>query len=125
MFGANLLDNNCFSTEYPTGGSWVEAWLRTLSADSCWGANSARRLTLEDLRLYLRAISDHTFPSPGERVQLAGGREVPADLHFLDIMRMVDLVLEDTVLLSTRKGYIGVADEVVGPGDTIVLVSMI
>lgn len=30
---------------YPSGDTWPSAWWRTLCADSCWGANCARRMT--------------------------------------------------------------------------------
>ena len=120
-FGLHITENELFEAEYPTGGTWIEAWLRTLSADCCWGANSARRLTTEDLDFYLDALSGMPIET-GQRVQLAGGRKVLADAHLNDIFRMVYLVQDGRVLFYTRKGYIGVADNVVEIGDVIYLV---
>lgn len=121
LFAADVLGNERLGAEYPTGGTWLEAWLRTLSADSCWGANSARRFTSKDIAFYLAALSG-SADNIGPTVQLAGGREVLAYAHMNDIFRMVDLVQDGRVLFYTYQGYIGVADDVIGTGDTIYLV---
>ena len=121
LFSSDVLANERLDAEYPTGGTWLEAWLRTLSADSCWGANTSRRFTSEDLAFYAEALlgsADETGP----RVQLAGGKEVLADAHLDDILRMVTLIQYEKVLFYTRKGYIGVADDLVEIGDTVYLV---
>ncbi|PVH95817.1 hypothetical protein DM02DRAFT_659793 [Periconia macrospinosa] len=97
-----FLCENLFDTNYPTGDSWIEAWIRTLSADSCWGANSSRRLAQEDYAFYLNAISNETGYNPGQRVQLAGGRQVLADAHLNDIMRFGTMC---KVEIQNRKIY--------------------
>ncbi|KAK7183724.1 hypothetical protein DPSP01_004358 [Paraphaeosphaeria sporulosa] len=121
-FLAILLDEVYSDVDYPTGGTWLMAWLRTLSADSCWGANSARRLSKEDCDFYWSSIFTGSGYAPGQKVRLAGGRLVLADAHLNDIIRMLRLVQEDRRIFYTNNGYIGVADDDIEPGDVVFLV---
>lgn len=125
MIRANFLHDFCGHTSYPTGGSYAEAWIRTLNADSCWGTNSARRLLPEDYDFYFSEISGETVYSPDQRVQLGSRREVLAEAHLNNIVLMRTLVQHGSVLFSTKKGFVGMADEVVEAGDCIYLVSIL
>lgn len=124
-FAAYLMTHNIFDTNYPCGRSWREAWLRTLSADCCWGPNTARRLTSEDVSFFSDSMAEHISDNPHGTVRLADGRQVPADAHLNDMMRMVSCVLDDRVFFYTLKGYIGPAKHVVRPGNRVYLVRIL
>ncbi|KAJ4300764.1 hypothetical protein N0V90_002852 [Kalmusia sp. IMI 367209] len=123
IFAENILSNECYEFTYPSGGSWVEAWLRTLSIDCCRGLSSARRLTSEDYSLLLRVVSNKFEGDLAQKIQLAGGYQVPASEHLMDIMGTIRLTVgdDDNVLFYTQKGHIGVAQKAIMPGDRIYL----
>jgi hypothetical protein len=132
-FGMQLMAHVPLDSQYPSGGSWREAWWRTLSADSCWGANSARRLTRNDVLFFSSRIlgakgtGDLDSDSCQNRhrsnasFELDDGKCVPSDAHFNDILGMINAVLSGMVLFYTKKGYIGIAKQTVRPGDVVIL----
>ena len=109
-------------------------WSRTLSADCCWGANSARRLTRNDMSFFSSRILEgsgvanldsdeyHDLHRLDPSFELDDGKCVPSDAHFNDILGMISAVLSGMVLFYSKKGYIGVAKQIVGSGDVVFLV---
>ena len=105
---------------YPSGGTWAMAWWRILCADSCWGANAARRLTQHDVDFFSSTLSRHTksagigdgSPAPymdSDLFELDDGRKVPAEAHYNDIMGMSASLLDGMRFFCTRRGYLGLA----------------
>jgi hypothetical protein len=133
-FGAQLMAQVSLDSQYPSGGSMREAWWRTLSADCCWGANSARRLTCSDVSFFSSRIfrgkgavnvdsnDCQDLHSSDSSFELDNGKCVPSDAHFNDILGMVTAVLSGMVLFYTKKGYIGIAKQFLKPGDVVFLV---
>lgn len=116
---------------YVSGSTWNDAWLRTLSADCCWGANSARRINSEDidffsknldfehLYLLLDEYNKHASTRVDNFFQLTSGEMVPSDAHFNDIWGMVQNVTQNKRLFVTERGYLGLGNSEVSSGDTI------
>ena len=121
-------------SSYPSGDTWASAWWRTLCADSCWGANSARRMTQRDVNFFSLVISRHTklvsigdqdaapsFPQ-SDSFETDDGRKVPADAHYNDIMGMSAGILQGSTLFYTKNGYIGLGRGPVCAGDHIYII---
>ena len=79
------------SNPYPSGATWNDAWLRTLCADCCWGANSARRANSHDIAFFSRNQSfeyqvlllrfinpKHGSETTSELFRLENGDRVPS-----------------------------------------------
>jgi hypothetical protein len=116
---------------YPSGATWNDAWLRTLCADCCWGANSARRANSHDIAFFSRNQSfehqdlllidnpkHHSEPT-GEFFRLENGDEVFSKDHWSDIWDMVQSVIQGRKLFLTRRGYLGLGNDQISSGDSI------
>lgn len=109
------------------------AWWRTLCADSCWGANSARRMTQRDVDFFTSTLSRYTTSAgmgdetTGKYIdsgsfELDDGRKVPADAHYNDIMEIAASLLNRLRFFCTRNGCLGVSKGPVLTGDQIFII---
>ncbi|CZR51432.1 uncharacterized protein PAC_01308 [Phialocephala subalpina] len=116
---------------YAMGSTWNDAWLRTLCADCCWGANSARRANSHDIAFFSANLSvefqdlllsdhqkHHSTPS-SEFFRLENGMQVPSDAHFNDIWGMIKSVIQGRKLFLTKKGYLGLSNKGILSGNTM------
>jgi hypothetical protein len=116
---------------YVRSSTWNDAWLRTLCADCCWGANSARRANSHDIAFFSANLSvelqdvllighqNHPSNPTGEFFRLENGVQVPSDAHFNDIWGMVKSVVQGRKLFLTKKGYLGLCNDGSLSGDKV------
>ncbi|KAF2240440.1 hypothetical protein BU26DRAFT_512304 [Trematosphaeria pertusa] len=116
---AQLAENDCLDDDYPGGGSWKEAWWRTLTADYYCDVLWSRRLTMEDVASFSESVFQYIDDFSRKRILPADGERRRIEAHFDRMVATVSVILPEKAFFYTKKGFIGLAHPQVKPGDRI------
>jgi hypothetical protein len=120
----DLILRLCRTKAYPSGGTWTDAFWRTLCMDCCWNSHAAGRAT----RRHIESFATYSLFRHPELVAWDDQLDPPASKIYAkyendettqDIMTSSVVFTRMRVIFVTENGYLGISNSDVAKGDRV------
>lgn len=111
-------------TAYPSGGTWTDAFWRTLSMDCCWNSHAAKRAT----RRHIESFATYSLYRHRDLVEWDNQLDPPASTIYQkyendettqDILTSSVVFTRMRVIFATENGYLGIGNSDIAKGDRV------